>query len=212
MSGLVKHLKVINLGQNQLTDTGAFTLAEFVKNSQCLEGIQIHWNKIRCKGSIALAKVVKKCQTLLYLDVSFNAFSQGTTRRVRVKENDEDAQEIVPGRKHQLQKYECSEVAWKWRKAFMNNYSLMHVDISNNGFCSEDIQTIGDGLRQNHQILGFHTEGNHATMDALGFVNPIFHQDKESAQLDKEKNMFNIHNYKQIRVPQFDKEVPEVDL
>ena len=83
----------------------------------------------------------------MYLDVSFNAFSQGTMRRVRVKENEDDAKEIPAANKHALNKYESSEVAWKWRKAFMKNYSLMHVDISNNGFCSEDIQTIGDGLR-----------------------------------------------------------------
>ena len=55
-----------------------------------------------------------------------------------MKENEEEST-VDQHMKHQLAKYECSEVAWKWRKAFMNSLNLIHVDISNNGLASVDI-------------------------------------------------------------------------
>ena len=47
------------------------------------------------------------------------------------------------------------------------------MDISYNSYKCEDMLVIGDGLRENHTILGFHTEGNSANVDAIGFVMPI---------------------------------------
>jgi hypothetical protein len=136
-TGLVLTLKVLNLNKNQISDTGALMLRDFVKCSKRIEGLQIHWNKIRAKGSIALAKVIKHCHTIIWLDVAFNAFSQGSIRKVKVKEND-DEKEVLADKRHQLNKYECTEAAWKWKKAFSKNYSLMHVDMSFNGFSVED--------------------------------------------------------------------------
>ena len=55
----------------------------------------------------------------------------------------------------------------------MKNLTLLHVDISFNGFSAEDMIAIGDGLRENHSLFGCHIEGNNARMDALGFVYPL---------------------------------------
>ena len=54
----------------------------------------------------------------------------------------------------------------------MRNSTLLHVDISFNGYNGEDMTAIGDGLRENHSLLGCHIEGNSAKMDGLGFVCP----------------------------------------
>ena len=54
----------------------------------------------------------------------------------------------------------------------MRNLTLLHVDISFNGFCGEDMIAIGDGLRENHSLLGLHIKGNGAKLDGLGFVCP----------------------------------------
>ncbi len=35
-----------------------------------------------------------------------------------------------------------------------------------------DIQVIGEALRQNHTIMGIHLMGNYAKVDELGFVTP----------------------------------------
>ena len=64
------------------------------------------------------------------------------------------------------------ESAWKWRSTLRRNRSLVHFDMSYNQFSTEDMLAIGDGLRENHTLLGFHTEGNSATVDSLGFVIP----------------------------------------
>lgn len=55
----------------------------------------------------------------------------------------------------------------------MKNMTLLHCDISFNGFAPEDMTAIGDGLRENHTLLGCHIEGNSAKMDSLGFVSPV---------------------------------------
>ena len=55
----------------------------------------------------------------------------------------------------------------------MKNRTLLHCDISFNGFAPEDMTAIGDGLRENHTLLGCHIEGNSAKMDGLGFVCPV---------------------------------------
>ena len=56
-------------------------------------------------------------------------------------------------------------------KAFRENYSLLHVDISNCNFDSNDIEIINEGLTNNHIILGIHMLGNMGRTDALGFLH-----------------------------------------
>lgn len=60
----------------------------------------------------------------------------------------------------------------------MKNLTLLHVDISFNGFSAEDMIVIGDGLRENHSMLGCHVEGNSCRMDSMGFVAPILSNKK----------------------------------
>ena len=48
--------------------------------------------------------------------------------------------------------------------------------MSYNNFRVEDMVVIGDGLRENHTLLGLHIDGNKAKVDTLGFVKPIMQQ------------------------------------
>ena len=52
----------------------------------------------------------------------------------------------------------------------MRNMTLLHLDISHNQFKVEDSEVIGDGLNENHTLLGLHTAGNNAEIDHLGFL------------------------------------------
>lgn len=52
------------------------------------------------------------------------------------------------------------------------NESLKHFDISNNYITNEESKDVSKGLHFNHTILGFHIEGNHCSLDALGFMHP----------------------------------------
>jgi len=52
------------------------------------------------------------------------------------------------------------------------NKSLIHVDISNNGIDWTEMEIIGEGLKNNHTILGIHVNGNKAQVDSKGFIIP----------------------------------------
>ena len=74
------------------------------------------------------------------------------------------------------------------------------MDISYNSYKCEDMLVVGDGLRENHTLLGFHTEGNSSSVDALGFVMPIINErgERHVNIRQKQKDVINVHNYNQI--------------
>ena len=53
---------------------------------------------------------------------------------------------------------------------FKTNKSLVHVDLSHNGFSREACEIMTEGLEHNHSILGLHMLGNACNTDALGFI------------------------------------------
>jgi hypothetical protein len=54
----------------------------------------------------------------------------------------------------------------------VKNKTLVHLDFSFNQFKINDVQVLGEGLKQNHSILGIHLMGNYAKVDELGFITP----------------------------------------
>jgi hypothetical protein len=105
-----------------------------------------------------IASQVKQSRTLKVLDLSFNCAGEAS-RKVKVRQPDKTV-------------FECSEAAWRWRKAVQRNRSLLHLDISHNGFTKVDMETIGDGLRENHTLLGLHALGV-ARTDHNGFIKTV---------------------------------------
>jgi len=63
-----------------------------------------------------------------------------------------------------------------WGACFQNNKTLLHLDISHNGFDSEEVKILAEGLLENQTILGVHMEGNEGKTDALGFVSHLDQQ------------------------------------
>ena len=53
---------------------------------------------------------------------------------------------------------------------FIENKTLRHVDLRYNSLSREDCIAIGEGLEQNHTLLGLHMEGNMLDVDSLGFL------------------------------------------
>ena len=112
-----------------------------------METLLLHWNQIRSKGALALAKAIKNSNLIKILDLSFNSMGSGCIRRAIINTDLKREEEVVLEQRHKLKDFECSESAWKWRKTFLKNRSLLHVDIGFNGFTPEDMTAIGDGLR-----------------------------------------------------------------
>ena len=172
-SGLLKTLKLFNVSKNQVSDAGAKDISNFIDKSECLETLQLHWNKIRAKGSMFLAKSIKANRTIKVLDISFNSFGSGAIKKAIVQDDLKKEEEVQAEQRHPIQKIECAVSAWKWRKTLMKNFTLLHLDISFNAFTDHDMIALGDGLRENHTLLGCHVEGNNSRLDSLGFIVPI---------------------------------------
>ena len=120
-----------------------------------------------------LAKSIKTNRTIRILDISFNSFGSGAIKRAIVEDNLKMEEDVQAEQRHALTKIECATSAWKWRKTLMKNFTLLHLDISFNGFSDHDMIALGDGLRENHSLLGCHVEGNNCKLDTLGFIVPI---------------------------------------
>ena len=148
-------------------------ISSFIDKSETLETLQLHWNKIRAKGAMSLAKSIKTNRTIQILDMSFNSFGSGSIKKAILSDDLKKEEEVHVEQRHPMNKLECAVSAWKWRKTLMKNLTLLHVDISFNGFTDQDMIAIGDGLRENHTLLGCHVEGNNCKMDSLGFIMPI---------------------------------------
>jgi hypothetical protein len=56
--------------------------------------------------------------------------------------------------------------------SLQENITLRHLDLSHNGFSTEQAQQISVGLNENHTILGLHMLGNECDVDTKGFVVP----------------------------------------
>jgi len=75
----------------------------------------------------------------------------------------------------------------------MENINLLHLDLSYNHFGQNDIKAIGDGLKENHTLLGIHMQGNRAKVDLLGFVEPS----QKTANQDTGQ-MLTMHTFSRI--------------
>jgi len=75
----------------------------------------------------------------------------------------------------------------------MENINLLHLDLSYNHFGQNDIKAIGDGLKENHTLLGIHMQGNRANVDLLGFVEPS----QKTANQDTGQ-MLTMHTFSRI--------------
>ncbi len=87
---------------------------------------------------------------------------------------------------------------------FKENKTLIHMDLSHNGFKKTEIDVMSEGLKANHTILGLHMLGNDLSTNSQGFLteredNPgashimtRIEPSLETGTLSKEKSMMKI--------------------
>jgi hypothetical protein len=132
----------VNLAKNLLE--GNKQLSKFLKLNQSIQRLDLHWNNIRGEKAKKLCKSLSFNKSLRVLDLSWNALSSPSESN-------------------------CSK---DLGDSLKQNKSLIHLDISHNAFSTTDIETIGQGLSHNHELLGLHVSGNFGTVDDLGFLLP----------------------------------------
>ncbi len=75
----------------------------------------LHWNNIKGKGATYLAQALLDNDKLLVFDSSFNSFGAS----------------------------ENNESAHAWARLFAGNKTLLHLDLSHNGFKAADCKILG---------------------------------------------------------------------
>jgi hypothetical protein len=53
---------------------------------------------------------------------------------------------------------------------FRENKDIVHLDLSLNQFDAEECALLSEAVCENHTIYGLHFAGNHAYVDARGFI------------------------------------------
>ena len=74
-----------------------------MSKSERLQTLQLHWNKIRAKGAIALARALKLNKTVQILDLSFNSFGGvggGASRRACVIADEKKEEDVAAVLRH----------------------------------------------------------------------------------------------------------------
>ena len=131
----------VNLAKNSLE--GNKSLAKFIQRTKSLEKLDLHWNNIRGDFAIAICKALGKNKSIRVLDLSWNALSSPVEKT-------------------------CSK---QFATSLSMNKTLIHLDISHNSLSCKDIEIIGEGLLENHTLLGLHISGNFGGVDDLGFLS-----------------------------------------
>lgn len=194
-------LKYINLGQNNLTDLCAFSLANFVEKCAFLKVLILYWNSIRNHGASLIVSKMKKHFELKFFDISWNLIGNSLLDSVPTKEeleksnkesknyinadlNEIRSTDFNPFAKKKLNplKTAVSLFAKELGELFKEKSSeLIHLDISHNNIGQADFVHLSEEVKNNHVILGIHCDGNEAAIDELGFMKAVGKSNFESS-------------------------------
>ena len=78
--------------------------------------------------------------------------------------------------------------------------TLVHLDISHNNLSAVDCEYLANQSKDNHIILGMHVDGNEMSIDALGFLHPLYGKEEKffancqlSYPMNKDYNLRKSH-------------------
>ncbi|CAD8120300.1 unnamed protein product [Paramecium sonneborni] len=136
------YLILLNLSRNNITDNCTNDLSNYLKKSNVLFELYLHFNSISSKGGINIWKALYKNSSVKVFDISYNRTAS----------------------------FECAQqMAKVIAKPYPE---LMHIDVSHNGFDEPSSVEIMKALNINQNIYGFHYEGNcpKFAVDATGHL------------------------------------------
>lgn len=132
------------LSGNKISDRGAEVLASSLK-LMSLTALDLSWNEIMSQGVCALAAELNSTK-IATLDLSWNAIGSALDRN--------------------------RAAAFHFSKMLRKNKCLTHLDLSQNHLSQQECSLIGEGLAENHTLLGLHMTGNPASIDSHGYLTP----------------------------------------
>ncbi|CAE8628737.1 unnamed protein product [Polarella glacialis] len=140
-------------------------LGRFMVASGTLRCLDLNWNQFQGEGAQALLTGVYDNNTthgargaeagLRRLSLAWNRLGSGR-------------HPSAVGKKQSSSR--CARIL---ASIFQDCTVLFHLDLSYNGFDSDDCAILSQGLVSNRTLFGLHLVGNEATMDDLGFIVPL---------------------------------------
>mmetsp|Transcript_20380 Transcript_20380/g.19356 ORF Transcript_20380/g.19356 Transcript_20380/m.19356 type:complete len:446 (-) Transcript_20380:931-2268(-) len=186
-SPTTRQLSLLNLRHNKITCTGAKSLAEMLQYNTSVSVLFLGWNKIAFRGATALAEVLRDNSNtkVQILDLAHNSIGSSLQKNYNhisqmspkcgspVDSKNEILISRNPFLQRQLKKQQdaIQHVSQTFKEMFQTNKTLVHLDLSYNGFRRQELAQMNEGLRENHQILGIHLMGNELATDSLGFLS-----------------------------------------
>ena len=79
------------------------------------------------------------------------------------------------------------------------NTELIHLDISHNNINYIDCKLLSEKVKNNHNILGIHLDGNEMEINALGFIIPIEKNSKGNKYFSESQITYGINNNYSLR-------------
>lgn len=134
-------LQELNLANNKLGQGCGQYIKELLSQTTTLKKLDLHWNYLNGPEAVHLFQGLKENDTLEAIDCSWNSFGSSI---------------------------EAIESLCKFLQC---ESQLKHLDISNNRISFESSESIARAIHNNHTLLGIHIEGNHCTIDHLGFIS-----------------------------------------
>jgi NLR family CARD domain-containing protein 3 len=135
-------LNFLGLARNSLSPVSAKFIKNMVLENNYLKKLDLHWNSLKDTGALLIFEGLKSNVSLKELDISWNYIGRSSTQTIKSISD-------------------CLSVA----------EGLRHLDISFNYLTALECSILGQGLTNNHEILGIHILGNEAIIDSQGFVH-----------------------------------------
>ncbi|EAR90532.2 hypothetical protein TTHERM_00120780 (macronuclear) [Tetrahymena thermophila SB210] len=141
-------LSILNISNNNLTDASSEGISLFLRESQEINELYLHWNKFSSQGGIAIAKGLEKNISLQVLDMSYNGL--GNPKGVK------SGLKIIKSCSHQFGQ-------------------IKHLDLSFNMLTKEETVEISNFLSKSNFQIGLHYLGNQGDwiVDSRGFLVQI---------------------------------------
>lgn len=136
----LKNLRILNLTSNFLSHQSSTELKSMIASNNSLKELYLRRNKLTGVAGTNLFQGLLLNSTLKVLDLSWNILTMKS----------------------------CADAIAKVLK--QDSCSLTHLDLSFNNFSFKESEIIANGLLSNHQLYGFHFEGNFGYMNAKGFL------------------------------------------
>ena len=180
----LKNVRTLNMTTNNITERGAATLAEMLKENRTLEQLDVNHNSIGDGGATALAEMLKENRTLQQLNVSLNSIGVGgaTALAEMLKENRTLQQLNVMH--NSIGVGGASALA----EMLKENRTLQQLDVNLNSIGVGGATALAEMLKENRTLQQLDVSGNSIGEGGATALAEMLKENRTLQQLDVNSN------------------------